>query len=106
MSDALSPPPFTPRRRLWIGYAAGAAIAVFGMGLRVAHAMVAMLLFRWFPSLNRYGSDPVFTGTADIALVVMCFGFAVLLLTLHHHYQSGAAPHRGRGFEPLPPPRG
>jgi hypothetical protein len=106
MSDAPSPPPpFIPRRRLWLGYAVGTAVVLVGICLRLAHAAAAKVLYRRFAVLREYGYQPIFEAMADIGVVVTCFGFGVLLLTLHHHYQSGAAPHGGRGFEPLPPPR-
>jgi hypothetical protein len=105
MSDVPSPPPI-PRRRLWIGYAVGAAIVLVGMCLRLAHAAVGDTLCDWFDGLLVEGYDPIYDAVEDIGTLVICFGFAILLLTLHHHYQSGAASHRGRGFEPLPPTHG
>ena len=97
-----------PRRRFWLGYAAGAAIVLVGVCLRLAHAVVAQLLYRLVGVLRMYGYQPLFEAVADIGLVLMCFGFAVMLLTLHHHFQAGRSGHPARGFETLPPgpPRG
>ena len=92
-----------PRPRFWLGYAAGAVIALIGVCLRLAHAVVAQLLYRLFGVLRAYGYQPLFEAVSDIGVVVMCFGFGVMLLTLHHHFQAGRSAHAGHGFETLPP---
>jgi hypothetical protein len=102
MSETPSTLPLPPRR-FWLGYAAGVAVVLVGVGLRLANTAVAIVLYSRFRVLQRYGYEPIFEAVADIGLAVVYFGFAVLLLTLHHHFQAGRAGHAGRGFETLPP---
>ena len=92
-----------PRIRLWIGYALGLICFAVGAWVRVMNQYVANHLVEWVDAMSAEPFDEVVRAIGDIGWLVTAFGLGVVLVTLHHHFQSGRAAHGARGFEPLPP---
>jgi hypothetical protein len=90
--------------RLRMGYALGLISVVVGAWLRVMAATLATTLVDWSDAIRAEHDEEVTRAFAEIAWLLMVFGLVVVLVTLHHHFQSGGrAAHTTRGFEPLPP---
>jgi len=87
------------RRLLWTCYLLGALISTAGLVLRLGAFMLATRVEHSSIPGAAAQWEPIF---GETGMLVAGFGFAILLLTLHHHLAAPPAPTDvGRGFEAI-----